>query len=61
MDLGWAWWLIGALVFCFLIVIFLALGAANEPTDPEEQMRCIRMQEEERRRRKVERERRRRK
>ena len=50
--MGWIWWIVGAVTIGFMIVIFLALCAAQEPIPPEEELRLIREQAAERERQK---------
>ena len=50
--MGWIWWIVGAVTVRFMIVIFLALCAAQEPIPPEEELRLIREQAAERERQK---------
>lgn len=50
--MGWIWWIVGAVTVGFLIVIFMALCAAQEPIPPEEELRLIREQAAERERQK---------
>ena len=53
--MGWIWWIVGAVTAGFLIVIFLALCAAQEPIPLEEELRLIREQAAERERMKQQR------
>lgn len=50
--MGWIWWIVGVVTVGFMIVIFLALCAAQEPIPPEEELRLIREQAAERERQK---------
>ncbi len=50
--MGWIWWILGIVIVAFLIIIFLALCAAQEPIPPEEELRLIREQAAERERQK---------
>lgn len=51
--MGWIWWILGIVIVAFLIIIFLALCAAQEPIPPEEELRLIREQAAERERMKA--------
>ena len=51
--MGWMWWITVAIVVAFLIVMFLALCAAQEKLPPEEELRLIREQMAERERMKA--------
>ena len=51
----WVWWILGTVIVGFLIVMFLALCAAQEKLPPEEELRLIREQAAERERMKQQR------
>lgn len=54
--MDWMWWTAVAIAGAvLLVVLFLALCKAQEPTSPEEELRLIREQMEERRRKQAER------
>ena len=53
--MGWIWWIVEVVTIGFMIVIFLALCAAQEPIPPEEELRLIREQAAERERQKQQR------